>query len=220
MDTEIAQKIDKFFTQFKHVTYKKGEIVIRADDNPNSIFYLISGRVRKYAISQKGDELVVNIFKPISFFPMSWAINNEPNEYFYDALTPLEVYRAPKEKVVEFIKGNPDVLYDLLSRVYRGTDGLLRRMTYLMSGNAYARLVTELIIHAQRFGKKTNSTIEVKISEKELATQSGMTRETVSREMKELKDKGLVTFNKNILTIIRIEELEKELVEGFNVSTS
>jgi len=220
VDTEIAQKIDKFFTQFKHVTYKKGEIVIRADDNPNSIFYLISGRVRKYAISQKGDELVVNIFKPISFFPMSWAINNEPNEYFYDALTPLEVYRAPKEKVVEFIKGNPDVLYDLLSRVYRGTDGLLRRMTYLMSGNAYARLVTELIIHAQRFGKKTNSTIEVKISEKELATQSGMTRETVSREMKELKDKGLVTFNKNILTIIRIEELEKELVEGFNVSTS
>ena len=214
MDTEIAKKIDTFFTQYKHVTYKKGEIVIRADDDPGGIFYLVSGNVRKYAISRKGDELVVNIFKPISFFPMSWAINNEHNEYFYDALTPLEIYRAPKEKVVEFVKNNPDVLYDLMSRVYRGTDGLTRRMTYLMAGNAYARLVTELIIHAKRFGKTVNATIEVKISEKELATQSGMTRETVSREMKALKDKGLVTFNKNILTMKSVTELEKELVEG------
>jgi CRP-like cAMP-binding protein len=216
VDTEIAKKIDKFFTQFKHVTYKKGEIIIRADDNPSGIFYLISGNVRKYAISKKGDELVVNIFKPISFFPMSWAINNEPNEYFYDALTSLEIYRAPKEKVVEFIKNNPDVLYDLISRVYRGTDGMTRRMTYLMNGNAYARLNIELIIHAKRFGKKIDNSakIEVKVSEKELASQSGMTRETVSREMKELKDKGLVNFNKNILTIKSIEELENELVEG------
>lgn len=214
VDTEIAKKIDIFFSQFKHVTYKKGEIVIRADDDPSGIFYLISGNVRKYAISKKGDELVVNIFKPVSFFPMSWAINNEPNEYFYDALTPLEVYRAPKEKVIEFVKNNPDVLYDLMSRVYKGTDGLLRRMTYLMAGNAYSRLITELIIHAKRFGKKTDAKIEVKVSEKDIATQSGMTRETVSREMKELKEKGLVTFNKNILTIKSIEELEKELIEG------
>lgn len=216
MDTNIAKKIEDFFTQFKNIKYKKGEILIRANDDPRGIIYLVSGNVRKYAISQKGDELVVNIFKPISFFPMSWAINNEPNEYFYDALTSVEIYQAPKDKVVEFVKNNPDVLYDLMSRVYKGTDGLLRRMTYLMAGNAYAKLLTELIIHAKRFGKQNESTekIEIKVSEKELASQAGMTRETVSREMKGLKDKGFVTFNKNVLTISNIEELEKELIDG------
>ena len=216
MDTNIAKKIEEFFTQFKHIKYKKSEILIRADDNPSGILYLVSGNVRKYAISQKGDELVVNIFKPISFFPMSWAINNEPNEYFYDALTPVEIYRAPKEKVVEFIKNNPDVLYDLMSRVYSGTDGMLRRMTYLMAGNAYARLITELTIHAKRFGKKNESTgkIEIKVSEKELASQAGMTRETVSREIKGIKDKGLVTFDKNVLIINNIEDFENELLGG------
>ena len=216
MNEEIAKKLETFFLQFKHLKYKKGEILIRADDNPSGIFYLVSGTVRKYAISKKGDELVVNVFKPISFFPMSWAMNNEYNEYFYDALTPVEIYRAPKEPVLEFIKANPDILYDLMSRVYRGTDGLLRKMTYLMAGNAYTKLITELIIHAKRFGKKIEKSekIEVTISEKELATQSGITRETVSREMKELKDKGLVTFNKNVLTINNIEDLESELVEG------
>ena len=216
MDEEIAKKIEKFFTQFKHLKYKKGEILVRADDEPSGIFYLVSGNVRKYAISQKGDELVVNIFKPISFFPMSWAINDEKNEYFYDALTAVEIYRAPKEKTLEFIKNNPDVLYDLMSRVYKGTDGLMRKMTYLMAGNAYARLLTEIIIHAKRFGEKSEnntSRVELRVSEKELASQAGMTRETVSREMKELKDKGLVTFNKNLLIIKSIKALEEEIIE-------
>ena len=214
MDELISKKIDNFFTKHKPQSFKKGEILIRADDNPTGIFYLKEGIVKKYAISKKGDELTVNLFKPISFFPVSWAINGSSNSYFYEALTDLKVWKALPESVNEFIKTNPDVLYDLLSRVYKGTDGMLTRMTYLMAGNAYARLLTEIIIQAKRFGKKTDGGIEIKISEKDLASQSGMTRETVSREIKVLKDKGFASFNKNILVIRNIEELEKELLEG------
>lgn len=160
---------------------------------------------REQLIRVLGDELVVNIFKPISFFPMSWAINNTRNMYFFEAVTNAEVWRAPKDKALEFIKTNQDVLYDLLSRVYKGTDGLLTRMTYLMSGNAYARLITEIIIHAKRFGNP------LRISEKDLAALAGMTRETVSREMRILKSKGLVTLHKNTITIKNLEKLEEEL---------
>jgi CRP-like cAMP-binding protein len=209
--TEISLKIETFFKQFKHQIYKKGEILIRADNEPSGIFYLERGKVREYAISQKGDELVINMFKPNAFFPMSWAFNNAENKYFFEAVTDLEVWRAPKDAVLTFIKTNPDVLYDLMQRVYLGTDGLLKRMTYLMAGNAHARLITELIIQAQRFGKKENSHIELKISEKDLGTQSGMTRETVSREMKVLKDKELVFLEKNILKIFSLTKLEEEL---------
>jgi CRP/FNR family transcriptional regulator len=80
-----------------------------------------------------------------------------------------------------------------------------------MSGNANGRLITELIIQAKRFGKKKENGIEVKTSEKDIAAQSGMTRETVSREMRVLKDKGLVTFSKNILLIHSMQKLEDQL---------
>lgn len=216
MDKKIIEALDAFFTQFKHQVYKKGEILVRADENPTGIFYLTKGNVKEYAISKKGDEIVVNMFKPISFFPMSWAINNTQNMYYFEAVTDLEVWKAPQDKALAFIKENPDVLYDLIARVYRGTDGLLLRMTYLMSGNANARLVMELLIHAKRFGEKGKDSISVSVavSEKDLAAQAGLTRETVSREMKRLKDKKLVIFEKNVLTIKNIQKLEEELLEG------
>lgn len=212
METSVSQKLDNFFKQYKHYVYKKGEILIRVDDEPGGVFYLTRGNVREYAISKKGEELVINIFKPVSFFPMSWAINQTPNPYYYEALEEVEIWKAPREEVIKFIKANPDVLYDLMSRVYKGTDGILMRLVYLMSGEAYSRVVTELLIAAKRFGKQDGSELKLHVSEKDIAAQAGMARETVSREMKILKDKGLVTFSKNQLVVKNISNLENELL--------
>ena len=214
MDDSISQKLDNFFKQFKHQVYKKGEILIRVDEDPGGVFYLTKGVVKEYAISKKGEELIINIFKPVSFFPMSWAINRAPNSFYYEALEEIEIWKAPREEVVEFIKANPDILFNLMSRVFKGTDGILMRMVYLMSGEAYARVITELLIAAKRFGKQQDNTVEIKVSEKEIANQAGMARETVSREIRILKDKGLVIFTKNVLVIKNIDNLEKELSEN------
>ena len=129
-------------------------------------------------------------------------------------MTPLTFWQAPKDKTLTFIKKNPEILFDLLSRVYTGVDGIISRMTYLMTGSAYARLVAEIIIYTRRFGKildTIHDTRRLKITEKQLATSSGMTRETVSREMKRLKDKRLVSFTRNELTIFDTNRLEEEL---------
>jgi CRP-like cAMP-binding protein len=213
MDTQILNKVEMFFSQFKHQLYKKGELLIRADDNPSGVFYLKEGTVKQYIISKKGDEIVINVFKSNAFFPMSWAINETPNIYFYEALSNLEIYRAPREESIKFIKENPDVLFNLISRVYKGVEGILTRMTYLMSGDAYSRLITELLIYAKRFGKGQES-IMIEISEKDLAAQSGMTRETVSREMKSLKDKNLIVSDEHHFMIKDIKKLELELIDG------
>ncbi len=211
----MQKKLRDFFTQYRQREYKKGEIIIRADDMPAGIFYLRKGAVKMYLISRNGDELVLNLFKPISFFPMSWAINGTDNEYYFEAMEDISIWLATKDKVTAFLRENPDVLYDLVSRLFRGIDGMLARMAYLMAGSAYTRLITELLITAKRFGVEDKDGITFKITEKDLSASAGMTRETVSREMKILKEKGLVTFQKNILLVHRIEDLEKELTREF-----
>jgi len=215
MDDKIVKKIEAFFTPYKKIEYKKGEMLIRGGDVPQFIWYLTKGYVKKYAISKKGDEVVVNIFKPISFFPMSHAVNDAENNYYYEALTDVIASKAPKEDVKQFIQNSTDVLYDLLQRVYRGTDGMENRMTFLMGGSAYERVITEILIYLKRFSdlgtKQPDHSISMRISEKDLAASSGMTRETVSREMRVLKEKKLISFEKNQLLVFSIKQLEKEL---------
>lgn len=214
MEEAVTKAVEKFFSAFKPQRFKKGEIIIRADEDPSGIYFIREGLVKEYIISQKGEEVVVNIFKPQSYFPMSWALTKAPNTYYFEAITDVSAWKAPSEKVIAFLKTQPAIVYDLLTRVYRGTDGLITRMTYLMAGNAYTRLVSELLIQVKRFGKSDDDQVSLHISEKDLAAYSGMTRETVSRELKHLKEKKLVTFTKNMMIIPSLGALEKELQHG------
>jgi len=209
MPDAITDKIHQQFSLYPKRKYPKGQILVFADESPGHVFYLVKGKVIKYDISYRGDEVIVNIFKPSAFFPMSWAINNSPNEYFYKTVEDTELHVVPSEDAVAFLKENPDVMFDLLSRVYRGTDGMIARMVQLMSGSAKSRLLNELLIEARRFGaKQPDGSYKLQVNEQGIAARAGLTRETVNREMKKLKTSNLVNVESNCIVINDLESLE------------
>lgn len=209
MDSDVAVKIEQFFTSFPKRTYPKGQILVFADENPEHVFYLVSGKVRKYDVSYRGDEVITNLFKPPAFFPMAWAINRTPNRYFYKTETKTELHIVPADAAVEFLRENPDVLFDLLARVYRGTEGLEGKLVLLMSGTAKSRLVYEIVTECRRFGdtQKDGSCV-LTLSEVDLAARTGLSRETVSREMQKLKESGSVHLRGKTITVSDVAALE------------
>jgi CRP-like cAMP-binding protein len=212
MTSDAADKVKTFFEPYKQHTYDKGQILIYGGDNPAGIFYIEKGEVRQYDISPNGDELVVNVYKPGAFFPMYWAINKTPNNYFFETASKVKIKSAPAEEVLLFIKTNPDVMLDLLSRLYKGLDGLLRRMVHLMGGSANERVMFELINACKRFGKlQENGTYIIEIPENELARRAGLTRETFSRELRKLKEQKLIIIEKRTIIIDDLKLLENRL---------
>lgn len=214
MNITIKRKLEKFFSKYKFIKYKKREILIRGDDPPTGIFYLKEGVVREYVISKNGDDLTLNIYKPYALFPMSYAINNSIPTHYFEAMTEVLVFRAAKEDVLQFVKKEPGILLDLLSRIYRGLEGLFLRMEHLMINDAQARLLAELVIYTKRFGKQKNDGImvDLKLTQKDLAAQTGMARETVGRLMKILRNKGLFNIKNKILIVKNLDKLEKTLL--------
>ncbi|HWB39200.1 MAG TPA: Crp/Fnr family transcriptional regulator, partial [Candidatus Saccharimonadales bacterium] len=207
----ISKKIDDEFSKYPKRSYPKGQILIFADESPEHIFYITKGRVRKYDVSYRGDEVIVNIFKPPAFFPMSEAINHTPNKFFYKTELATELHIVPGDAALQFLKDNPDVMLDLLSRIYRGMEGLLGRMVELMSGSAKSRLLYELMIESRRFGKKNDEgSYDLDISEVDLAARAGMSRETVSREMKQIKADGLVSISSKGIVVTDLAALSKK----------
>ena len=214
MAEAIDQKIHEALSRYPKRSYPKGQILVFADETPEYIFYITKGRVRKYDVSYRGDEIIVNIFKPPAFFPMSEAVNHSRNKYFYKAETATELHIVPIDTALDFLKSNPDVMYDLLSRIYRGVEGLLGRLVHLMSGSAKSRLLYELLIECRRFGvKNADGSYSLDITEVDLAARAGMSRETVSREMKQIKASGMVELDGKNIIIKDMVALEDK-VEG------
>lgn len=209
--SDIATKIEQFFSKYAQKNYAKGEVIIRAEESPPGVLYIAEGRVSQYDISPAGGTVVVNVFKNPAFFPMSWAMNNTENHYFFEAATDVVIRQAPPSDVIDFLRKNPDVLYDLLARVYRGTDGMLRRMAHLMGGGAKNRLRFELLNAAYRFGEQHEDGIFVPLKESDLAQHSGLARETINRNIQELKAAGFVSVSQHGFVVKDMKRLEDEL---------
>lgn len=209
---DVAQKVKQFFSAYPLRAFARSAILIQAERPPAGVFYLVEGLVNQYDIAEGGDQVVINVFKPGAFFPMSWAINQTPNAYFFEAAIKSSAHVAPAADVVKFLHDQPEVAYDLLSRVYRGSDGILRRMAHLMGGTAHSRILFELINSAKRFGvPQTGGGVFIPLSENELAKHSGLARETANRALKQLKADSLVKTAKGGMEVVDIAQLEASL---------
>jgi CRP-like cAMP-binding protein len=216
MTEEAAQKIETFFGQYRLRRYTKGQVLILNGDGTDYIYHLVKGRVKVYDVTYRGDEIILNIFKPPAFFPMSMAINKTHNPYVYEAETDIAIHQVPADEAVVFVRSNPDVLYDLLSRVYRGIDGLLGRMAHFIGGSAKSRVLYELLVECRRFGQRqSDGSSMVELKEADLAARAGLTRETISREMRKLERQGEVQVTRKGILVRNIEAIENKLGANF-----
>lgn len=206
------QKVQDFFSKYPKHTYPKGQVLLFPDQDPEAIMYVVSGKVRCYGSSYRGDDVIVNVFADGAYFPMSWVLGKIPNDYFYRTESESTIHVAPPDEVFTFIDQNPDVLIDLTTRLYKGLKGMQGRMVHMMSGTAKTRVLYELMVEARRFGTvQDNASYQLAISETDLAARTGLSRETVSREAKKLKECGWLAVTGKTLCVLRLDEVEKSL---------
>lgn len=213
-DDRELEKVGKFFGKFPLVVYKKGDFILRADDiTPPGIFFIKEGFVRQFLISKKGEMFVVHVFQPGSFFLMTWAINSQPNSYNFEAFTNCHLYKAPLLDVRNFVKENPEIMYNFTSRLLRGLDGLLTRMEYLMVESSYIKTASLLLYLAEKFGQKEGGSIIIHLSltHKEIASWIGTTRETASLQLEQMKKQGFIDYQRKYILIRNPQNLQKEI---------
>lgn len=209
----VEVKVENFFLQFTKHLYQKGEMILEPDQNPLGAYYLKKGYVREYGISPQGVEITLHIFSPQSYFPMMWVMAEIPNRYYYDALTDVEVYSAPKEKILLFLKENPDVLWDLNQRLFMGLDKLIARIEYLAYGKAYEKVISILLYLARHFGEVKNGKVYInqKFTHRDIGSLAAISRETASREWEKLEKSKLITMEDQIIVIPDIQRLQQEI---------
>lgn len=203
MDSQIQKKLDNFFIDGSPLTFHKGEVFMRAGMPLSKIYYLKTGHVRQYLNTADGQELTLHVFNPLSFFPLVLLISNTENKYDFAAIDDVLVWPKPARQVLEFLNENPDVLYDFATRLSHGIVGLLEKIEKMTYTNAYQKILSLLLYLIDHYGiPSTNTTlISLKLTHTDIASWTGMQRETASRQIEKLEKKGIIEIDKSILKI-------------------
>ncbi len=214
MDQTIYDKTDAFFHDYPLVRIRKGQALLAAEKGIPDIFWIRRGMIRMYQIDDSGNEITMHLFKAPSFFPIMFYLSHRKGDYYFQAVDEVIARKAPAEEVVEFLKLNPDILYDLTTRFADAITGLLLRIEQLSSQNALKRISSLLLYLSQKFGKPQDDgsvIIDIKLSHEDIATWVGAVRETVSHQIEKLTEDGIVISRQRKFIILDVKRLESNV---------
>lgn len=201
--------LGRFFSGYRTLAYKKGEVVVRAGDETNFLFLVNSGCVRQYSVSAGGEELSLYLYQAQTCFFLPWVFGVRENLYYFEAMTAVTTWRAPRDEVAAFLQREPKALLYLSAAAFIGLTVLMTHMESLVYGNARQKIASVLLILATWFGTQvsTRVLITLPLTHRVLATMVGLTRETMTRELMAFTREGIIRRQGQNFIVVRMEKL-------------
>lgn len=192
--TSPQERLKQFFYAGQVRTVPQDFCLITGDADPQDVYFLEKGIVKSEVFGSGGQNIILHLFTPGSFFPLTQAIGKIPNRFWYYALKKTTLYTRSKQEFMAFIETDPQVLLFLLRRFLNALDKLTLRIEQLSMEHVSARLASVLLYLGRHFGKESEGIVFLTehFTHSELASLVGTTRETVSREWKKLEKNGAI----------------------------
>ncbi|MFW5703647.1 MAG: Crp/Fnr family transcriptional regulator [Patescibacteria group bacterium] len=212
MNNVAVEKLLRYFKQYPLTKYKKGSIIYRPDEPIEHIAFVKKGYVRLYVVNSDGDERTLNLFKPIFFLTLLFAITNTSNHYYMEAVTDVYLWKAPKKRTIEFIRQDSVLLFELVTRIMDGLKKVLSNLEHMTTGDSHKKICGLLVSFATEYGVTADNgiTIELQTTHNLIASLTGLTRETVTTRIDKLVKSGLISRQNKTITVHDIDRLRKE----------
>lgn len=208
-ETELTQLAG----QARPRRYRAGATIFHRED-PGSMLHVIhSGRVKLTLTSPEGREITVQILGPGNFFGELALLDGGPRSASVVALEPVETLTLDRAPFITTLERHPEVAGALLAVLgdrLRQTDELIQDILFL---DLPARLAKQLLLLADRHGSATAQGIRIamRLSQSDLASLVGATRESVNRCLSAYADRGLLALDRDAITILQPDELRRRI---------
>jgi len=180
-------------------SYPKNTVIITEGDSSDSVFVILSGKVKAFVSDAEGHELILNTQAP-GHYVGEMALDGKPRSASVVTLEPTTFSVVQREPLRDAIRHNPDFALDMIAKVIErareATDNV-KNLALLDVYGRVARLLLNMAVEAED-GKMR---IPEKITQQEIAERVGASRDMVSRIFRDLTVGGYVTVENRIVTI-------------------
>ena len=189
---------------------KKGEVLFRKGDEGIALYVVQKGSVRIVLPSRMGDEVSPAIFTEGDFFGEMALLDGMPRSADAVALEQTEVLALNRRDFLAFLQNNEmaiKAIFSYLSMRLRKTDDLLEDAYFLNISTRFARRLVELAKKYGHIGEDENIEIDLRLNQSDLASIVGTTRESINKELRVLRERGIVLMAGSKIKILNMKRL-------------
>ena len=182
-------------------SYPTNAVLINEGDATDSLFILLSGRVKVYSTNADGKEVVISI-RGAGDYVGELALDGGVRSASVMTLEPTTCSVVSGTSLREFIAAHPDFASHLIRRLIRRVRQATESVKSLALEDVYARVI-RLLAELSDPGEGGERRVRERLTQQDIADRVGASREMVSRIMKDLTTGGYIAVNESRIVILK-----------------
>ena len=199
--------------QLHRRTFKRGTIIFHKDQTGDALYVIESGRIRIFLPTESGEELTVEVAGSGDVFGELALLDGRPRSASAESLEDSAVYTINRSEFTQYVTATPQfavALIELLSSRLRHVTEYAESLAFL---DVHARLARVLLEMTDRYGVKKNNSVELDfdLTQADLATMVGATRERVNRALAAFRSQGLIELRGRKIALLDTTRLRQRI---------
>lgn len=194
--------------------YKKGEIIFKSGDKADRLYIVCNGMAKIVKNTIDGKEQILYILSKGDFIGAFNLLKEDEFEFSAVALDNVQISTLAKAEFDKVIVSNPAITLKILEKAYERINKVEQLVDRLSTNSADAKVAGLLLNMVKDFGRivPEGITIELPINREEMGSLSGMSRETVTRKLKQFEDLGYIQIQGNKKILVKALKALRELM--------
>ncbi len=186
--------------ELRLVTYKGNSVLHLEGETCTKLEVLISGEVVVDRIDPDGGILSISRFREEDVLGASLLFASDPNYILtVSTVKDTELLEFSKESVLHLCNTHPQFLEMVLQMISNHASLLGKKLKNHVERSLRDKIMSYLKLQQQRQGSDIIQLLE---SKKALAERFGVQRTSLSRELKKMKDDGMIDYDAKTIQII------------------
>ena len=186
--------------------FPKNTVIVSQGDDTDSIYVIVKGKVDVFLHNDKGKEIIINTMGECESFGELAPLGGIPRQASIITTEDSTFGVISRQVFMDTLLVKPPVSMRIIDLLITRIQDLTEEVSSLALEDVYNRVVRVLYKHADEVGDKL---ITEKLTQQDIASRVGATREMVHRILKELKTGGYISIEGKHITI------EKKLPSGW-----
>jgi CRP/FNR family cyclic AMP-dependent transcriptional regulator len=197
-------ELSRFAEVAREREYPRNSVILFEDDPGDALYIVSSGQVKVVLIGEDGREVILSVLGDGDFFGEMALIDDEPRSAHVIAMKDSRLLVLRREDFQAQLEAHPPVALKLLRVLVerlRRADEKIGGLVLLDVNGRVAQLLLDL---AEESG---GPRITRRLTHHTIAQMIGSSRETVSRAMRELVERGYIQVNRREILITQMDGL-------------
>lgn len=188
---------------------RKGETVFMEGDTSNYIYYVISGKIKISKMNEFGKEFIVALNQSGDLLGYETIIDSETHRHTATAVEDSELSLIPRQDFLQLIATNRDVFAYVLQYLNRSMAEAEEKLLQVAYNSARKRVADALLFVYRKYSGGLDPTGGFRVNRENLSALAGISPESVSRNLSDFKDEGLIEVENGVYRILDIQKLER-----------